>query len=343
MKTLEYYWADGTHTVFDGYTIDKLSVVRNKKSHVMTRSKDGGYYRITLRHDGQQRKIIVSRAMASTFIGPPPTLQHTADHKDKNSLNDVLENIRWLCKPGQRLNQERPEDHKSAIIIVKDNMELTVKDWVKVYKKPNGEQYTTRTIREYAREQKHGFRYKDFPDLPGEEWKVVPDSKNSQGEWFISNMSRMKYKTTTTENVMGVDRLLKDNGYPVVGINGKHMRCHVLCMMTFRPEEYAIKRLDFIILHENDDKLDFRPSKLRWGTPPENTKDAHKNGKYDGTKSEQKSVASYINGVIEKEHDSLNDAARYMQENGYPDAYRKAVSRAIKNEVVRYGRTWAYV
>ncbi|AGE56813.1 hypothetical protein ATCVNEJV2_1006R [Acanthocystis turfacea Chlorella virus NE-JV-2] len=340
MKTLEYHWADGTHTVFPGYTIDNLGVVRNKKGRAMTRVEDGEYYKVSIRHEGIQRKILVGRALASTFLGKPPTLQHTADHKDKNSLNDTLENIRWLCKPGQRKNQIRPTDYKSAFIIIKDGVELTAKEWAGVFKKPSGDKYTKKTIREYAQQQKHGFKYKDFQDIPGEEWKVVPDSKNNMGEWFISNMNRMKYKSPYAENVMSVDQLVKDKGYPVVGINGKATRCHELSMMTFRPEEYATKRLDFIILHENDDRLDFRPSKLRWGTPPENTMDAHNNGKFDGKKKARKPVASYINGEFEREHEGLHAAERYLKENGYPDANHFVVSYASENDVIRYDRTW---
>lgn len=346
MKTLEYYWKNGTHTVFDGYTIDKLGVVRNVNTgRVLTPFKVGDYYRVRVQHDKQSHKVRVCRAMASTYIGKPPTLQHTTDHEDKNSLNDTLENIRWLCKPGQRLNQDRPEEYKSAFIIVNGEVEFTANDWIKVYKKPDGTQYTTRAIQKYAQQQKYGFRYKDFPNLQGEEWKVVTDSKNKNGEWFISNMNRMKYKTPYTENVMNVDRLttnMKD-GYPVVTINGKKLLCHELSMMTFRPEEYAAKRHEFIILHENDDKLDFRPSKLRWGTPPENGKDAHRNGKYDGTKSVQKPVASYINDVLEKEHESLYDAARYLKSNGYPKAHYSNVSHGIENNAMRYNRTWKYL
>jgi hypothetical protein len=129
MKTLEYYSAKGKHTVFDGYTIDEHSVVRNASGHVMAPFKSGDYYRVCVRHEEKSCKIHVCRAMASTFIGPPPTLQHTADHKDKNSLNDVLSNIRWLCKSGQVKNRDMPPDNKSAFIIVRNDVELTAKDW----------------------------------------------------------------------------------------------------------------------------------------------------------------------------------------------------------------------
>ena len=344
MKTLEYYWKDGTHTVFDGYTIDQLSVVRNKKGRVITPIKVGTYYHVNVRHESQKRNIRVCRALASTFLGKPPTLQHTADHEDKNSLNDTLDNIRWLCKPGQRKNQTRPTDYKSAFIIVRDGLEFTAKEWAKDFKKSSGEPYSEITIKKFAREKKHGFRYKVFPDIPGEEWKPIPNSKNKNGEWFISNMNRMKYKTLYTENVLGVDRLHKtDDGYPVVGINGKNIKCHELSMMTFRPEEYAAKRHEFIILHENDDKLDFKPTKLRWGTNSDNRIDAYTNGSYNGTKVARKPVASYVNGEFEMEHESLSAAERYLREHGYIDASHPVIDRASENDTVRYDRTWKIV
>ncbi|AGE56806.1 hypothetical protein ATCVNEJV2_978L [Acanthocystis turfacea Chlorella virus NE-JV-2] len=342
MKTLEYYWDDGSHTVFKGYTIGKNSDVTNTKiNHVMTQHEDdNGYIVVTVRHEGTQHGIRVARAMASTFLGPPPTLHHTAEHDDRNRKNNNLKNIIWLCKPGQAENRDVPTDYNSAFIIVRHGVELTAKDWVKVYKKPNGEEYVAGSIAIFARQQKHEFKYKIFQNLHGEVWKAVAGSKNKKGEWFISNKNRMKYKTTNAENVLTVDQLHKDNGYPEVKINGKMWKCHYLSMMTFRPREYAAKLPGDIIMHKNDDKLNFNPFRLHWGTRQENGKDAHRNGKYDDTKSAQKSVTSYINGEFEKEHESLHDAERYLQENGYSGADRRIVSYAVNNGVTRYDRAW---
>jgi hypothetical protein len=343
MKSLEYDWVDGTHTTFDGYTIDEHSVVRNKKGHVMTPLKSGKYNNIGVRHEGIKRNILVGRALASTFLGNPPTLQHTADHKDKNSINDVLSNIRWLDKSGQRLNQTRSMQLTTAYVIVKDGVEHTANEWIDIFKKPNGKQYTTQRIHQFAQQQINGFRYKVFPELRAEVWKAVPDSKNSQGEWFISNMNRMKYKTAHADNVLTVDQLNKQGGYPSIKINGKQWQCHHLSMMTFRPREYAAKLPGDIILHKNDDPLDFNPFRLRWGTPSENGKDAHNNRKYDGTKSAQKPVASYIDGVFEREHESIEASAKYLKNNGYSKACRAGVQCALKNNVTRYDRTWVLI
>jgi hypothetical protein len=156
-------------------------------------------------------------------------------------------------------------------------------------------------------------------------------------------MNRMKYKSTYAENVMTTAQLHKNDGYPEVRINGKNWSCHELSFMTFRPNEYAAKLLGDIILHKNDEKLDFNPFRLRWGTQTDNHIDAHKNGKYDGTKSAQKPVASYMVGVIEQEHVSISNAADYLRANGYPKATPGGVSDALKYNVSRYGRTWKII
>ncbi|AGE59642.1 hypothetical protein ATCVTN60342_084L [Acanthocystis turfacea Chlorella virus TN603.4.2] len=309
----------------------------------MVQSKNNlGYNIVTIRHEGKPRTISVFRALASTFLGSPPSIHDTADHDDRNRENNTLDNCLWKDKSEQTKNRVTPPENNSAFIVVKDGVELTVNEWVNVYKKPNGDKYHHKTIEKFAREQKNGFRYKTFQNLRGEIWKAVPGSKNKKGEWFISNMNRMKYKTKCAENVMTVDQLTNTNGYPSVGINGKNMLCHHISMMTFRPREYISKLPGDIILHKHDNKLDFNPFRLRWGTPSENTKDAYKNGKYDDTKVAQKPVASYINGVFEKVHESINAAVRYLKAE-YSTVNWETVSCALKNDATRYGRTWKYL
>lgn len=97
MKTLQYYWVDGTHTVFKDYTIDEHVNIRNKKSQVLTWYKNrSGYNKVSICHEGKPRQIRVARAIASTFLGPPATTLYTADHEDGDRNNDTIKNIRWL-------------------------------------------------------------------------------------------------------------------------------------------------------------------------------------------------------------------------------------------------------
>jgi len=350
MTTLEYHFDGGSHVIFEKYTIDTTGVVRNKKGHVMAYRKKEGYNAVTVYDDsGKRRNIQIGRALASTFHENPPTSKHTADHKDRNRDNDTLENVRWLDKFGQISNQIRAETLKSAFIIVKDEVEKTVKQWVEYLEDETnhmGRKYTESMIVKYAVKTKHGFSYKVYPDIPGEIWKEVVNSKTNKGHWEISNMSRVKHVTKNAKNVLYGERLgLSSGGYPRININGKHCLCHLLAFESFFPFEYASKKSNEIILHQNDNKMDFRPHTLRIGTRPENGLDAHNNGKHYDTKTERNKCASYINNVFEKEHLSQRDAARYLISEGLDKATHGEISKALDaykegKIITRYGRTW---
>jgi hypothetical protein len=349
INPLKYYAKDGTHTVFDKYTIEN-GVIKNKKGEPVTYHKDKSKYNTYSVTDdnGKQRLLCVARAIASSIHGPPPTPEHTADHIDKNRENDTDDNIRWATNREQRDNQDRPETLKTAFLVDRYGEEKTFKEWadcLKDEKNHMGREYTARMINHYAQNKQHGFSYKEYPDLPGEIWKEIIDSKNTQGRWEVSDMNRFKYITNHAENVLSGVRLGLLNGYPTVGINGKNWKCHILSFMTFFPDKWATKKSDEMILHEDDDPLDFRPHKLRLGTQSENTIDAYNNGKYDGTKRERMKCVSYIDGIYELMHDSQSDAVKYLRYIGYKKASRGEICKALKarndNKILtRYDRMW---
>lgn len=58
-----------------------------------------GYLYIVLRHSGRRGKAIaIHRLVAMTFIGPAPSGQHQAAHKDGNRLNCHWQNLRWATR-----------------------------------------------------------------------------------------------------------------------------------------------------------------------------------------------------------------------------------------------------
>jgi len=350
INSLKYYSKNGTLTVFNKYTIEN-GIIKNQKGEPMAYSKNkAGYNRCGVTDDnGKQRSIYVARAIASTIIGPPPTLDHTADHIDRNRENDTDDNIRWANQTEQNDNQDRPEIYKTAFLVDRyGENEKTVNEWVeylKDEKNPFGREYTAGMIKHYAQKKQHGFSYKEYPDLPGEIWKEIIDSRNTQGRWEISDMNRVKYMTKYAENVLSGDCLGPVSGYPTVKINGKKWLCHILSFMTFFPDKWATKKSDEMILHEDDDPLDFRPHKLRLGTRSENSIDAHNNGKHDGTKSARMKCVSCIDGVYELMHDSQTDAVDYLRYIGYKKATHSHIGTALKarndNKILtRYDRTW---
>jgi hypothetical protein len=200
VKTLEYYFEDGSHVVFEKYTIDTLAVIRNVKTG-KTPSYGSGTYNLCSVIDayGKRRNIRVARAVASTFLGKPPTLAHTADHEEsEEKKNDALTNVRWLDQSGQKNNRNMPDTLKTAFFVVKDGVEKTLREWVdhmNVVKKQEEREYTYDMIKYYAQKKQHGFAYKEYLDLEGEIWKSIKGSKNKKGCWEISNMKRVKYVT----------------------------------------------------------------------------------------------------------------------------------------------------
>ncbi|AGE57875.1 hypothetical protein PBCVNW6652_064R [Paramecium bursaria Chlorella virus NW665.2] len=351
-KTLEYYFEDGSHVIFEKYTIDTLGVIRNKTSGKTPGYGNGMYNEcIVLDDAGKPRHIRIARAVASTFIGKPPTSSHTADHiESKQKKNDTLKNIRWLCKSGQRDNQKRPETYKAAFIIVNDGVEKSAKEWVyhmNATKALEQCEYTVGMITHYAKKKQRGFAYKEYPDLPCEDWMEIPWSKNGQGaQWKISNMNRMKFITATgAENVLEGNSLCLAEGYPSVCINRKKWKCHILAFMMFREAEWELKKDDEMVLHEDDAKDDFRPHKLRLGTDSDNKKDANNNGKRDGAKTARMKCASYIDGVKEREFKSQTEAAEFIYSNKISksnvDGIKCKICLALSGErLSAYKRTW---
>lgn len=354
METLQYYFEDGTLVIFEKYTIDTDGIIRNKKTGkvLSIRVNDDGYKNVSVKNIcGKQCSLLVGRALLSTFEGQPMTSKHTADHIDRYRENDTSVNTRWATKKEQNDNQERPETYKSALVVVKDGIGKTIKEWVehlKGEKNHKGREYTMGMIQQYSQQKKFGFSYKEYPDLQSEVWKEITLSKTWKGYWKISNMNRVKYITEHSENVLSSGRLRLQNGYPVIKFNDKHWYCHTLAFMAFFPDKWASKKSDEFILHEDDNKLDFSPHKLRLGTRSENGIDAHDNGCFDGKKKERQRCISYINGVLEKEHDSQENAAAYLKSIGYEKAAASGIRGSLRafregKTTVRYDRTWRMI
>lgn len=351
MTTLKYYSVIKNKIipiVFNKYTFDNCIIVNKTSGSLLEYYKLGNYNICSVWDDeGRRRTIRIARAIASTFHGPPPTTKHTADHIDKDPNNDTIENIRWLCKSGQASNQNKPITFKTSFIIVKDCIEKTSKEWVeylKDHKNCMGREYTEGMIRKYAIRNHHGFSYKKYTNLQGEVWKTIENSYNKHGHWEISDMNRVKYTTTQTENVLSGNDIGLISGYPQIYINGKHWLCHILAFKTFFPEEYANMKPGEMILHEDDDRIDFRPHKLRIGSRSDNGKDAHHNGKFDGKKTARMKCASYIDGVLEKEHQSMTDAVVYLKTKGFDKAGQTNINRALcEKQKTAYKRVWKCV
>jgi len=327
--------------IYNKYEINKACIIRHKRlKRPMTCHLVDGYYKVTVCDDtGKRKPLSVARAMLSTFIGPPPSPLHTADHKESEHKTDNrLGNLRWADETEQKLNQIRPETQNSAFIIVHGGEELTSKEWAE----RTG--VSDSAIRKRAQNVRNTeWLYKIYDDLPGEEWKFVKDSKNSQGWWMVSTFGRVAYhKDANIRKVSSPEELSMWNGYPRIKINGTPRTVHSVVFQTFRPEEYKAMKSDEMILHENDDRMDCRIDKLRIGTRSQNGRDAHDNGKYDGTKSVRRPCEAR-QGEWSKPFDSLADAVKWLQDTTeYDQANTGPISNCLDGrQKTAYGFAWS--
>jgi hypothetical protein len=345
---LEYYYNNGRHVTFKKYEIDMFGNIYNKKTGVrLSYSKIGDYDKVTVTDSTMKKcNILIARAVVSTFHGKPPTKEHSTEHVDcTNKNNDIVCELTWMDSLGQNKNRNQPEELLTAFIIVREDLEMTNKEWLRHLsdeKNHMGREYTKKMMRYYAQKKQHGFYYKVYDDLPGEKWYEVRKSENKMGRWEISDQNRIAYVTKHARNVIDATRFGFMGKYPTIGINGKNRLLHAVAFEAYYPEEYAAMKPGEMILHEFDDKLDFRPHKLRIGNASENRKDAHYNGCYDDTKIARTPCCSYVDEVFEKRHESQDAAATYLKENGYPRASQGNISTALGSTTVStmYGRMW---
>lgn len=56
IKTLEYYYEDGTHVKYDKYTIDHYGIIVNKKTGNRTSLLKKGNYNVTNVYDNDEKR-----------------------------------------------------------------------------------------------------------------------------------------------------------------------------------------------------------------------------------------------------------------------------------------------
>ena len=97
MSSLVYYFSNGDFQTFDQYTINSRGVIVHVQTGVIVSFHNiCGYNMAVLsNNDGTHRVVSVARAIASTFLEPPPK-ENVVEHIDQNTSNDRLDNIRWL-------------------------------------------------------------------------------------------------------------------------------------------------------------------------------------------------------------------------------------------------------
>jgi hypothetical protein len=101
-------WADA---LVDGQRIKGVRVSNTGRVQLINGRRTEGAvkhdrHKVWLQINKQKKPFNVYVVIAHTFIGPPPSPVHTVDHKDGDSLNNHLTNLRWATKEQQARNMK---------------------------------------------------------------------------------------------------------------------------------------------------------------------------------------------------------------------------------------------
>jgi hypothetical protein len=91
---------------FVNYEISNFGNVRNIKFGRILKpqiTKRGKYYQVTLSQNNKGHVIKIHRTVAITFIENPNNYPEV-DHRDRNRLNNNIENLRWVTQETNREN-----------------------------------------------------------------------------------------------------------------------------------------------------------------------------------------------------------------------------------------------
>ena len=104
---------------YETYSINKNGEVKDSRNgHILKGSKNlSGYLKIQLKNPEGYKTFLISRLVLMNFNPVDNMEQLECDHKDRNILNNNLDNLRWVTKSE---NQQNKSVHKNNKLKVKN-------------------------------------------------------------------------------------------------------------------------------------------------------------------------------------------------------------------------------
>jgi len=247
-------------------------------------AEPGCYLRVYLKlEDGTQQKFNVARAVCEAFHGPPPSDQHTADHKDRDKNNNWSSNLQWSTKREQNLNREVPSVRKDRRTFQTSRTPCfteLVDEELKV--ENNHYNLTAVQMRESVSRSRHpsgkhrglrGLYWRYTPDkiMSGENWMPLLNYGEStlKRGYYVSDKGRIR-TATGTHGASGkvLEGYLNLQGYlesklAMVSGGYKTVAIHIAVCETFHGQRPTDKHTPD---HKNRNRQDNRAKNLHWAT-----------------------------------------------------------------------------
>jgi len=304
---------------FETYHISNYGNIKNIKTGRMLKpSVKSQYLCVSLvRLDGVRKGFKVHRLVAEAFINNDEN-KAEVNHKDKNKLNNNVDNLEWSTRQENNLHRcknavikcdaknipiQRIDTQTNNILDSYESI-TSAAEWA-VANNLTSSTHTGRNsigncLRGLAKTA-YGFYWKttDLKEYINEEWVEVPNTKNS---YWVSNYGRFK----SSNGRIIENRKVNNNGYISFNLDCKTHLMHRLVASAFIPNPENKKQVN----HIDGNKLNNSVNNLEWITNKENQLHKFKTGLGNNYKRKISQIDK--NGLVIEEFDSIKEAAEKL-------------------------------
>jgi hypothetical protein len=275
---------------FPNYSVSNFGNIKNNTTcKIMKTSIKAGYYNVSLTNNKKRRTLKIHRIVAKAFISNPEN-KSDVNHKDKNKLNNNLDNLEWNTRKENNIHRcqnitittnknKRISrlDKTSNNVLESYNSIQEAGEWAvkNGYTKNehNGRNAIGNCLQGLSKSA-YGFLWScddNNNDLDGEIWKeVIVENKYSDKKYFVSNLGRFKNNSGTIMN----NYKINENGYIRVYIYNKTYLLHRLIAFVFLENPENKEQVN----HIDGNKINNKVENLEWVTCSENNLHKHKIG-----------------------------------------------------------------
>jgi len=308
---------------FPNYEVSNFGNIKNIVTNKLLKCcPKGGYYHVSLVNNETKKTFKVHRLVALAFI-PNPENKTDVNHKDKNKLNNKLENLEWMTRKENNThrcigikitcNKNKPVlriDKNTGELLAKYNSIELAGIWLfenKFTLTPHNGRNAVGNCLNGLSKYAYGFKWEfenKHEDLENEIWKeVFIDNIDTKGrKCYVSNLGRFK----TTSGIIMNNYKLNENGYIRVFAYHKTYALHRLIALAFIPNPQNKGQVN----HIDGNKLNNSVNNLEWVTNQENQ--LHKFQTGLGNNFTRKIVQYDLQMNKIKEHLSIAGAGREL-------------------------------
>lgn len=239
---VEETWKSLDSLGFPKYSISSHGKVTNTTTGKIIKPtiRESGYHRIAIIDtNGKRLTLTVHKLVATLFIGPPPSNQHTIDHIDRDTTNNYYGNLRWATNEEQVINRSNKGSTTGRRVNQYDLHGNFIKTWNTAQEAGDsiGLGTNVRNIPAVCKGKRNhvaGYIWKytdEVETIDNEIWKLIPYPEYE--ETHVSDLGRVRSHSGKIIYGQNRDGYLAAVIKSLISMNNKSFFIHRLVMKTF--------------------------------------------------------------------------------------------------------------